>query len=268
MLIDTNIDLHSGGFNTNAPFTQDSLMSIGDTRLSFEDFISVVVYCGSSVVPPVYIGELDSVDSAKHVVDVWFLDSLGARVGALRLSLASNTTDGYVTAFICSSAGAIKGHAMLSSRVIGAFVDAAENTGGSALHLPPNAFVLGPQSCIAYLEAAGRSVTIADTVCLSNTTVSFTDFVRAEPVTYNDLVANGRPAISTVSPYACISVVGEYITSDDADGCVMLNVVNSAGDSTCINVRGRHLAIRSNVTSNIRVVADGFSITIQGVVNG
>ena len=274
MQINSNIDVYAAEFNTNAPFTIDSSMRVGDIQLSYADFLSIVLYCDEDIVPPARIGMLRALPADANGVDVVFVDTGNRSIGALRmLETAEDVSyyNGYITSFICDENGGIVGHAMYAKTLPGAFLSVLSRSAASTVRVNPDAFVLMPQCHVARLRSHGAAIRVNGTTTLDNVYIRAGATTRADVYAASALAEQGLDVVQLPGlEYYCVSAINKYtpnMTSADGYTKLCITLTGETVNRYIIDVSNSHIVLRSSVASNVRVITEFSGITIKGVMD-
>lgn len=265
MLTPINIVHTDAKYNTNAPFEWNCPLVLNSIKISSEYFRSVKIYCDKTNVLPVHLDTITISIEDSNICYVSFCDANGIEIGKWRacVSTDSDTNSEYCTAFIRNTHNEIKGHISFHTSLPGALLNCARKSNGTVT-ADYGDFVLLPHCHVAWHPGHGRTITINDYTTLQNVKIHPGILTRID----SNLNANGdNLSISVVGPYKDKSQKNG-ICNLVADNVIYVNGSETTAASLVRNpiwLGGKHLVIRSSITSNIRVLCDGQSIYLAGV---
>lgn len=266
MLINANIDRNDAQINTKAPFTYESPLKLLDSELPSMAFQSIKIYCGEGFVPPVRLSSVAVVPEHPDQCDVRFADKSGKPMCHAVICLLSEGTKDYITTLLTDDYGVIKGHVTYRRDTPGVLLTAARRSDG-LFTTQAGDFTLLPQCHEAWITGNCKAISVNGTTTRSNVRLipSILVHTRIDPdssycfdladVYWPDVTVSAREAVNGL----CNLVVHNV---------KKLNGVTIDGTTDPIWIGGKHLVIRSSVTSNIRVGVTDTSIVLKGVMDG
>lgn len=257
MAINTNIAIEDASYNTHAPFTWESTMTVNGFTLSYKDFLSFIIYCRPGIVPPVHICSVRPSEKVRpgsytSYYSVCIADSSNTEIGYFDV-YSSAAGDKMRESIIYNKNDIQIGHVYLSGNAMNAFMPVQP---GAMYRVDPDAFVLLPTCHVPYPRRLAECIEINGKKFYTDVRITFKPTVHVEI----------PPDFSRSYPLN-IGVASLYTDPDDMDGFTTL-CIRHRGAESIYDVAGKHLMIKSTIASNVRVISDSGSITITGPGNG
>ena len=243
MLQTFNTDINDAAYNTNAPFTCDCALTVSGMRLPELAFLSIRIYCGVDVLPPVRLSSIQSDRQHDDRCRVVFADANGREVGSFTAMPHNNVQ--YLSTFITDASGVIRGHVCYEKAAAALLRRMAELEGGTATTEVTD-FILLPQCHVSIPVLPTSAISINGTVFTGDVHLKCYQLMHTD-------IDNG-----TVS----ISVVGTYTERQSNDMLCTLVVGASS-----FQIEGGHIFIKTDATSNLRVLSNAERISLVGVQN-
>lgn len=266
MLSNVNIDRNDAQMNTKAPFTYESPLKLLDSELPSMAFRSIKIYCGQGFETPARLASVSVVAEHPDQCDIRFADASGKYMCHAVVCLLSEGVSDYVTTLLTDDYGVILGHVTYRRDTPGALLTAARRSDG-LFTTQPGDFTLLPQCHEAWITGNCKAVSVNGDVTRSNvrlipSILVHTRFDNGGAYCF-DLADVYWPGV-TVSAREAINGICNLVVHN----VTKLNGVTVNGTTDPIWVGGKHLVIRSSITSNIRVSVTGSSILLKGVMDG
>ena len=250
MLQISNIDRQDATYNTCAPF-QPCTMKLGSVVLTYEDFLSIKVYCTSGTVLPVSMSTVSLSDNGNSC-SIEFTDSENKLLGTC--TCRPGQPSGYVSTFIFNGNGQVVGHMVYLHSLPDKLMHAARVSKDRTLRTSD--FKLLPQCCTAWLQGVSKVLDVGGLKTTGSVEVTAGRYMRAE---------------NTVNGFQ-YSVIGEYNQYNDGicrlvlPGKHMVNGTEKTDYQAWVG--SGSLVIRHALTSNIRLLTNDKQLSLSGVDNG
>lgn len=275
MLQQHNEDRNDEAYNTKAPFRYECELALPEGSLPAMSILSLVVYCGDGVRPPVRLSSVSVAGNEAASLVLEFTDFAGSPIGTA--NMYKTLREAYVTTFIYSPDGVIKGHVCYNAEASAALSAAARVSAG-VFRTGESDFVLLPQCHVAWLSGHARALGVNGRSTRRNVIVNPTVEMHTE--------ITSMTVADIASPVDCYVLGmashwyggGDSVASNPAMYGLcrlsMNNVITVDGATTAdpdylmadpVYIGGAHLVIRSSDTSNLRVISNGRAISVMGV---
>lgn len=269
MPIISNIDINDAAYNTNAPFEYACRLSLGaEQTLPNGSFLSIKIYCDSSVTPPV---RMSGIVASSTSADLVFSDRANTKVGTASIRYSdtpacADAGNAFISAFIRNDIGDIVGHVAVAPEAIGALYIAAHRSGGT-FNTDLDDFVLLPQCLYPMHRPRTRVISINGITSRRNICLRPGKYVTLE----------GQPHAQREGDMLKLSLAGPLGSSGSSDE------ETQSGSFTAVKVTGRdvdgntytdwrHIAgrpvtVRASMLSNLRVINTSTGIQLKGVLD-
>jgi len=258
---DANISVTGARQGTNAPFTQDSTLTIQSTRLSPKLFVSIRVFCNEAVVPPVRISHIQK---TVDTYELFMSDAANRKIGSFIADRQDNAIGNVWSTLITAADGTVKGHVTYDGNQYSTLWSTLQQINGM-IRLADSAFVLLPFCLVAEMSGGLRTIhidgeTTTEPVCIVPAACVHVGVSPSGVIS----VDAGRPEkLQTEYGFRWLGMDNvDHIDGSAAAGTTRMSSENM------LDITGCHLVFRSGLTSNLRVITDVPEVRLEGVLDG
>lgn len=254
MIYNINIDRTDAALGTSYPFTPNSKLMLGNSKIPPNMFMCIQVYLDETHVPYARMSTITNTyvcfrDAKGAVIGYWFWNASRERNMSLLL-------DEYLSDFLYNDAGVITGHISYSYLLPSLFVALLKDT--TTYEPSITDFMLLPQCHIVIPQGAARSISINKTPVSSNST---NDVYKR--IVNIDEYLDVKMSTTTTDTVVSISVLNRPALPSIINGITNITV----GNGESIDCVGKHLLIQHSDASNLRVITTNNNITFSGVLD-
>lgn len=258
-MISNNPDIIDAKRGSNAPFTHQSQLMVGDTQIPASYFAVVKLYCDERHVLPCSVTGVYTEKSVKNCIRVELGDSRGLAIGSFWLHAAASE-DEYRLLFICGEDRALRGFAVCQGALYSLLAGELAKTDKGAISIS-NDFTLLPYCCIPYFAGAARSITVDGRTTCADVGLYPDKYTRSS---YDD----NKYMLSAASKL-------DVERGDNGICKLVIKYVNNAGAAKStygparrdIWVGGLQMILRHSPESNVRVISKDAALELDGVLD-
>lgn len=255
MLQHSNLDRRDSVIVSKAPFTYESTMQLDGQQVPLGGFLSLKVYVEEAYKVPYRL------HSITQDGKVWFCDATGKKT--LYWQVYDSTEEAnmdmpFVSSVLVNKYGVLAGHIACSYEIVSLIRNVIASN-EATVYLPATAFVLIPQCHVAMLSGSARSFAFINQ---GHDPVYITEDISIEVGSDQVILCDTGYEDSFQ-----INLTNKDITVEKAalaNGICQLQIEGSTVTYPC---ETRCLIIKAAPLSDLRVLRDGESIVLRGVLN-